>query len=63
MSVTVAGAGLAGAAAGGRGHAEEIFEARGHIGGNCYGAWQDGVMVHQYGPHCFHTDKPEVWEL
>ncbi|RYD25996.1 MAG: hypothetical protein EOP87_23465, partial [Verrucomicrobiaceae bacterium] len=45
------------------GHRVEVFQSRGHIAGNCYDAWQDRVMVHQYGPHCFHTDKPEVWEF
>ncbi len=67
MKIVVVGAGLAGAVAArllaDAGHAVEIFESRGHIGGNCYDAWQGGVMVHQYGPHCFHTDKPEVWDF
>lgn len=67
MRVVVVGAGLAGAVAArlmaDDGHAVEVFESRGHIGGNCYDAWQDGVLVHQYGPHCFHTDKAAVWEF
>lgn len=67
MKVVVVGAGLAGAVAArlmaDDGHDVEVFESRGHIAGNCYDAWQDGVMVHQYGPHCFHTDKTEVWEF
>ena len=67
MKIIVVGAGLAGSVAAriltDAGHRTEIFESRGHIGGNCYDAWQDGVMVHQYGPHCFHTDKPAVWEF
>ena len=67
MKIIVVGAGLAGSVAAriltDAGHTVEIFESRGHIGGNCYDAWQDGVMVHQYGPHCFHTDKPAVWEF
>lgn len=67
MKVKVVGAGLAGAVAArvlaDAGHRVEIFESRTHIGGNCYDAWQDGILVHQYGPHCFHTDKPAVWEF
>ncbi len=67
MKVVVVGAGLAGAVAArllsDSGHHVEVLETRGHIGGNCYDAWQDGVLVHQYGPHCFHTDKAEVWEF
>jgi len=67
MKIAVVGAGLAGAVAARLladvGHRVEIFESRPHIGGNCYDAWQDGVLVHQYGPHCFHTDKAEVWEF
>lgn len=67
MRVVVAGAGLAGATAArlltDAGHRVEVFESREHIGGNCHDAWEDGVLVHQYGPHCFHTDKPKVWQF
>jgi UDP-galactopyranose mutase len=67
MKVVVVGAGLAGAVAArlltDAGHRVEVFESREHIGGNCQDAWQDGILVQQYGPHCFHTDKEEVWEF
>jgi UDP-galactopyranose mutase len=67
MRITVAGAGLAGAVAArlltDAGHQVEVFETRHHIGGNCHDVWQNGILVHQYGPHCFHTDKPKVWEF
>lgn len=67
MKVVVVGAGVAGAVAtrilADAGHRVEVFESRGHVAGNCHDAWQNGVMVHQYGPHCFHTDKLEVWEF
>ena len=67
MKVVVVGAGLAGSVAAriltDSGHHVEIFESREHIGGNCHDAWRDGVLVHQYGPHCFHTDKEAVWKF
>jgi len=38
-----------------------IVERRGHLGGNAYDAHdKHGVLIHQYGPHYFRTDKPEV---
>ncbi len=67
MKIVVVGAGLAGSVAArlltDAGHTVEIFESREHIAGNCYDAWQDGVLVHQYGPHCFHAKRTDVWEF
>ena len=42
----------------------EIIESRDHIGGNCHTKRdpETGIMVHQYGPHIFHTDDQEVWD-
>jgi UDP-galactopyranose mutase len=40
-----------------------IVEKRNHIGGNCYTENVDGIKVHKYGPHIFHTDKKRVWEF
>lgn len=40
-----------------------VLEQRDHIGGNCYDKLNEhNIMVHQYGPHLFHTSKKEVWE-
>lgn len=40
-----------------------ILERRNHIGGNMYDyRAESGILVHQYGPHTFHTDKPELYE-
>lgn len=42
----------------------DIWDERSHIGGNCHterDASTD-VMVHQYGPHIFNTDKKEIWD-
>jgi UDP-galactopyranose mutase len=38
-----------------------VLEKRGHIGGNCYTEDVDGIHVHKYGPHIFHTSNKEVW--
>lgn len=67
MKVVIVGAGIAGATAAvlfrDRGHEVEVFETRDHIGGNCYDQWVDGIMVHQYGPHGFHTSNADVWNF
>ena len=35
-----------------------IIEKRNHIGGNCYDLYDDeGILIQQYGPHIFHTNK------
>lgn len=40
-----------------------ILEKRNHIGGNCYDVKDEhGVLIHQYGPHIFHTNNKEVFE-
>jgi len=40
-----------------------VIDRRPHIGGNCYTELQDGVHVHRYGPHIFHTNNREVWDF
>ena len=64
--VIIAGAGIAGAAAarvlaeGGR--RVLVIERRDHIGGNCYDVKDEhGILIHQYGPHIFHTNDEEVY--
>ena len=39
-----------------------VLESRNHIGGNCYTSNRDGINVHDYGPHIFHTSNEGVWE-
>lgn len=63
----VIGAGIAGAVAA-RKLAEEkgkkvlVIERRKHIGGNCYDEKDaNGVLIHNYGPHIFHTGMEEVF--
>ena len=63
----IIGAGIAGAVAA-RKLAEEkgkkvlVLERRDHIGGNCYDEVDGyGVLIHNYGPHIFHTGMEEVF--
>lgn len=40
-----------------------IIDKRNHIGGNCYDYYNnDGILIHKYGPHIFHTNHKEVWD-
>ena len=40
-----------------------IVDRRNHIGGNAYDYYDEqGVLVHKYGPHIFHTNNRKVWE-
>jgi len=40
-----------------------ICDRRNHIGGNAYDHFnEDGVLIHKYGPHIFHTNSAEVFE-
>ena len=40
-----------------------IIEKRDHIGGNCYDKKDEhGILIHQYGPHIFHTNIKEVYD-
>ncbi len=40
-----------------------MVDRRDHIGGNIHDYMDDnGVMVHTYGPHAFHTNKEDVWK-
>lgn len=39
-----------------------LVEKRGHIGGNAYDCFnRDGILIHQYGPHIFHTNNAKVY--
>jgi UDP-galactopyranose mutase len=40
-----------------------IVDKRNHIGGNAYDHYNDdGLLVHRYGPHIFHTSSPDVFQ-
>ncbi|WP_421830700.1 UDP-galactopyranose mutase [Larkinella sp.] len=39
-----------------------VLDKRPHIGGNAYDYYnEDGILIHLYGPHIFHTNSPEVF--
>ena len=40
-----------------------IIDKRPHRGGNLYCEDADGIHVHKYGAHIFHTDNREVWQF
>ena len=65
--VLIIGAGFAGAVTARR-LAEEgerrvlVLEQRNHVGGNAYDCCDGaGVLIHQYGPHIFHTNEEQVY--
>lgn len=39
-----------------------VVEKRNHIGGNIYCENKDGINIHKYGAHIFHTSNKKVWE-
>lgn len=39
-----------------------VVDKRSHVGGNVYDQEIEGVRVHRYGPHIFHTNSERIWE-
>ncbi len=39
-----------------------VIDKRNHIGGNVYTEAIEGIQVHKYGAHIFHTNNKKVWE-
>jgi len=39
-----------------------VIDKRDHIAGNIYTYECEGINVHQYGAHIFHTNNKQVWE-
>jgi len=59
----VAGCVIAGELAGKCNKRVLVIEKRNHIAGNCYDLKDKyGVLIHQYGPHIFHTNIEEVYD-
>lgn len=38
-----------------------LIDRRDHVAGNAFDTWEDGVLLHRYGPHIFHTNSRKVW--
>ena len=38
-----------------------VVDKRTHIGGNCYTEKVEGIDVHKYGAHIFHTSNEAIW--
>jgi UDP-galactopyranose mutase len=38
-----------------------VVEKRDHVGGNVATHVEDGIVLHDYGPHIFHTSYDDVW--
>lgn len=45
-----------------RGKSVLVLEKRDHIGGNIYTEKIEGINVHRYGAHIFHTHNKAIWE-
>jgi UDP-galactopyranose mutase len=43
----------------------DVWDERSHVAGNCHTKRdaETNVMVHEYGPHIFNTDKKEIWDF
>ena len=39
-----------------------VIDKRNHIGGNVYTEKIEGINIHKYGAHIFHTNNKEVWK-
>ena len=66
--ILIVGAGLAGSTAARvlaeKGRKVLIVEQHKHIAGHCYDYKnQEGITVHKYGPHIFHTNNKKVWDF
>lgn len=62
----IVGSGLFGAVfaneAAKRGNYVQVIEKRNHVGGNIYTKEIEGIQVHEYGAHIFHTKMKDIWD-
>lgn len=63
----IVGSGLFGATfaylAARRGKKVLVLDKRSHLGGNLYCECVEGINVHKYGAHIFHTNSKQVWDF
>lgn len=45
-----------------KGYKVLVIDRRDHLGGNCYTKNVEGINMHVYGPHIFHTSNEKVWK-
>ena len=67
FDVVIIGAGLSGAVLAERFAQIDkkvlVIERRQHVAGNCYDEVDgNGILIHRYGPHLFHTNFVDVWK-
>lgn len=66
MKYLVIGSGLFGSVfsneAAKRGKEVIVLEKRNHVGGNVYTEEIEGIQVHRYGAHIFHTKMKDIWD-
>lgn len=68
FDVVIIGAGFSGAVLAERFASQKnkkilVIERRRHVAGNCYDEIdENGILIHRYGPHLFHTDFENVWK-
>lgn len=66
MKLLVVGAGLFGATVAReralKGDAVDVIEKRDHVAGNIYTENVEGIQVHRYGAHIFHTSNQAIWD-
>lgn len=68
FDVIVVGAGFAGGVTArclaDKGYSVAVVDRRPHVAGNAYDCYdENGILVHQYGPHIFHTSHEQVWQF
>ena len=39
-----------------------VIDKRSHLGGNIYNEKIEGINVHKYGAHIFHTSNEKIWK-
>lgn len=66
--ITIVGCGISGATLANilanKGWDVTIYEKQNHIGGNCYDSYDKaGILIHNYGPHIFHTSYEDVYQF